>query len=363
MLDESAWESGAMSNARFRLGLVVGKFAPLHLGHEMVIARAAECCERVLVLSYSKPSPEGCGVPQRRAWLEMRFPARDKFDVRVLDDEQVAASCLARHVVPREMPRDDEPEGAVHQAYLVWLLHEVLGCHPDAMFGSEDYVHACAALMGRAAGGSVEPVVVDLERVRVPVRATEVRRDPIRYRRFLAPEVASTFVRRVGLIGGESTGKTSLARALAERLGTTWVAEYGRERWELQGGRLSELDLLAIAEEQIRREDAALGRAHGWLVCDTTPWTTLGYAHWMFGRADQRLETLARRRYDRLVLCAPDFEFVQDGTRRDSRFRQRQHAWYLDGIRSSGSPWFFAEGPIDSRVDAIVRWLGVATEG
>lgn len=362
MHGEYAWESGAMSRARFRLGLVVGKFAPLHLGHEMVIARAAECCERVLVLSYSKPSPEGCGLLQRRAWLEMRFPSREKFDVRVLDDEEVAASCLARHVVPREMPRDDDPDGTVHQAYLVWLLHDVLGCRPDAMFGSEDYVHACAALIGRVGGSRVEPMVVDLERSSVPVRATQVRRDPIGYRRFLAPEVASTFVRRVGLIGGESTGKTSLARALAERLGTTWVAEYGRERWELQDGHLSEADLLAIAEEQIRREDAALGRARGWLVCDTTPWTTLGYAHWMFGRADQRLESIARRRYDRLVLCAPDFQFVQDGTRRDSDFRQQQHAWYLQGIRSRGSPWILAEGSIDSRVDEIVRWLGVAPE-
>jgi HTH-type transcriptional repressor of NAD biosynthesis genes len=349
-----------MTVPRFRLGLVVGKFAPLHLGHELLLARAGDCCERVLVLSYAKPAPEGCGVAQRRAWFNARFTDRSRFDVRVLDEEQVAVECSARGVTPREMPRDDEPDGRVHQAYLAWLLSEVIGCHPDAMFGSEHYVHSCAALIGVVGGCHVEPVIVDLERVQVPIRATEVRRDPIGNGQFLSHEVASTFVRRVALVGGESSGKTSLACALAERMGTTWVHEYGRERWEAQGGSLSEADLLEIAEEQVRREETALTRARGWLVCDTTPWTTLGYAQWMFGRADPRLESIARRRYDRLVLCAPDFDFVQDGTRRGPEFRQQQHDWYLAGIAAIGSPWVLAEGPMKSRVESVVRWLGDA---
>ena len=50
----------------------------------------------------------------------------------------------------------------------------------------------------------------------------------------------------------------------------------------------------------------------------------------MFGRADSTLPMLAMRPYDHYVLCSPDFEFVQDGTRRDSRLRERQHAWYLE---------------------------------
>jgi nicotinamide riboside kinase len=39
-------------------------------------------------------------------------------------------------------------------------------------------------------------------------------------------------VRRIALLGGESSGKTTLARALAQSLGTSWVPEYGRQRWE-----------------------------------------------------------------------------------------------------------------------------------
>jgi nicotinamide riboside kinase len=47
-----------------------------------------------------------------------------------------------------------------------------------------------------------------------------------------APQVYADHVQRVAFIGGESSGKTTLARVLAERLQTVWVPEYGRTLWE-----------------------------------------------------------------------------------------------------------------------------------
>ena len=346
-----------MSPTRFDLGLVVGKFAPLHLGHEWLITQAAARCDRVLVLSYAKPSPEGCNVERRRIWLAARFPDLAKFELLVLDDAAVSAACASRGIEAREMPRDDVPDDAVHQAWLAWLLSEVLERCPSAMFGSEAYVPGCAATLGRALGRKVEAVMGDPRRIRVPVRATDIRRDPVAGRRFLSAEVAATFVRRIALLGGESTGKTTLARALAERIGTSWVAEYGRERWEAQGGQLTDADLLAIGQEQVRREEAAMEHANGWLVCDTTPLTTFGYAHWMFGRADRHLETLSRRTYDRFLLCSPDFEFVQDGTRREPGFRDEQQRWYREQLCTSPAAWMEVCGSVESRVEATVRWL------
>src|SRR5581483_9617149 len=46
---------------------------------------------------------------------------------------------------------------------------------------------------------------------------------------FLEPPVRAYYARRICLIGAESTGKTTLARALAEHYQTVWVPEYGRE--------------------------------------------------------------------------------------------------------------------------------------
>ena len=60
-----------------------------------------------------------------------------------------------------------------------------------------------------------------------------------------------------------------------------------------------------------------------WLICDSSPFTSLLYSPCPVESWPQ-LEQLANRHYDHVILCATDFEFVQDGTRRDAVFRQYQ---------------------------------------
>ena len=330
---------------RFALGLVVGKFAPLHRGHELLVARAAEACERLLILSYTQPEFERCGVDARRAWMAARWPAHECL---AIDDAWLQAACEGRGIDFRAIPHNAEDD-ATQQDFLAWLLRDVLQRRPDAMFCSEAYGPPCAARLSRALAHPVRAVLVDPARVQVPISATRLRAGEAGAP-WLAPEVHAAFVRRVVLLGGESTGKTTLAAALAERLDEPWVAEYGRELWERRGGVLDEADLRAIGREQARREDAAAATARSVLVCDTSPLTTLGYGLWMFGRLDPELERLAQRRCDLVVLCQPDFAFVQDGTRQEPAFRLRQHAWYLERLASAGLPVIEAAGPLEQRV-------------
>lgn len=337
---------------RYRLGLVVGKFSPLHNGHEWLVRQAAAQCGHLLIISYSKPEYDRCDVERRRQWLAARFPEHECW---VIDDASLTLTCRRSGIVPRLIPLNTA-EDAIQQDWLAWLLGVVLQRKPDAMFCSEDYGPSCAETLSRMLGTKVATVVVDRERVHVPICASAIRRLPEIARLWTAPEVAAAFIRRIVLLGGESSGKTTLAAALAERLNTCWVAEYGRELWEAQGG-LEESDLLKIAREQIRREEAVMPSARSWVVCDTSPLTTYGYAGWMFGRIDPELSRLARRRYDATVLCEPDFDFVQDGTRRDESFRTRQHDWYCQQLREKNTPWLAVGGSTDQRVESVVTWL------
>ena len=173
----------------------------------------------------------------------------------------------------------------------------------------------------------------------------------------MQPPPEARGVRRLALLGGESSGKTTLARALAAALGTAWVPEYGRELWEQLRRTLSADELVEVARTQIAREDGAAAQARGWLVCDTTPLTTLQYCLHDHGHAPPELQALARRRYDLTVLCLPDFDFVQDGCRRDDGFRNAQHAWTLARLAEHGVQPLVVRGSAVERQAQVLAQL------
>lgn len=344
---------------RFSTGLVVGKFSPLHRGHQALIEHALARCDRVLLLSWSQPEFSGCEAARRDAWLEALYPQLTRL---VLDDARLAAECAQRGVPARRLPANLDDDAA-QRAFVAWVCSALWGIRVDAVFTSESYGDGFAAALQEtfsAEAGQRWPVAhvcLDLARHLVPVSGTALRRDPHALRGFLEPRVYADFVGRVGLLGGESTGKSTLAAALATRLQTGWVAEFGREHWEARRGALAYDDLLHIAQVQVVREDAQAGHANRWLICDTTPLTTFLYCQEMFGRTDPALQALAQRPYDMVFLCAADFPFVQDGTRRDDDFRLAQQRAYEETLSARGIPFTPLTGPVDARVEQAVQAL------
>ncbi|MET3010118.1 AAA family ATPase [Stenotrophomonas koreensis] len=257
---------------RFRLGLVVGKFSPLHQGHEYLIEHARRQCRQVLLLSWSVPELAGCDARRRQRWLRQRFPG---LLCVVLDERRLERLCQQRGQAPRRLPVNSASDQE-QQAFTAWLCADLLGLALDAVFSSEAY-----------------------------------------------------------------------------------GAPYGREHWEQRGGRLDMADLQQIARVQQQREDTLAADGGRWLVCDTTALTTLGYAGWLFAASTPGLRRrAAQRRYAHLLLCAPDFVFVQDGTRQDAGFRARQHAWYVQELTRRRLPWTLLEGPLAQRLARACSVLG-----
>jgi NadR type nicotinamide-nucleotide adenylyltransferase len=337
---------------RFRRGLVVGKFCPLHRGHMALIDAALEACEDVLVISYTKPGFAGCERAVRDAWLAELYPQVERL---VIDEDSLPALCRERGIAPLPFPANDATD-AVQRAFCAWLCLDVCGVQADAVFTSEDYGDGFAAALtscfaARAARPApVAHVCVDRARTRIPVSGTAIRSDPHGHRAFLDPRVYAHFVERVCLLGGESSGKTTLAAALAERLGTVWVPEVGRARWEEQGGRLDFPDMRIIAQDQLALEDRLARQAQRYLICDSSALTTAFYSEHDYGEIDPVVRLLATRPYAHTFVCAPDFPFVQDGTRRDAAFRERQHRWYLKTLDRAGIAYTVLHGALEARV-------------
>ena len=225
------------------------------------------------------------------------------------------------------------------------------------MYTGEDYGDGFAQALATCFGAPVRHERLERALDVGQACGTQLRADPHAHRRGLAPQVYAGYVQRVAFIGGESSGKTTLARMMAERLQTAWVPEYGRTLWEQQGGELTPDDLLRIAMAQPQHEDEAARHAHRWLFCDTTPLVTLGYSGWMFGTAPEPLRQAARRRYDLQFLCAPDIPFDQDGTRVGEAFRAQQHAWYLRELEARGVDYVLLEGGLEARIARVQREL------
>ncbi len=162
-------------------------------------------------------------------------------------------------------------------------------------------------------------------------------------------------VKRVCLLGAESTGKTTLARGLAERFETVWNPEYGRPYTEIgrpAGRPWTSWEFTHIARIHCWYEDFLAGLARRVLFSDTDAFTTAVFHEVYLGTPATGFDELVNRRYDLFLVCGLDAPWRHDGVREFEAQRQSMHERYLHRARESGSPWLLVEGSLDVRLDA-----------
>ncbi len=326
---------------RYKTGLCIGKFYPPHEGHHHLIDVAVAQCGKVFVMFCWKPE-HTIPAEVREAALRERHP-----------DAEIVA-------VPDTLGDDDTAGWAEHTV-------RMLGHAPEAVFTSEDYGEPYAKLMGSA------HVMVDRSRTAFPCSGTMVRENPYACWRWLGPVMRAYFARRVCLVGAESTGKTTLAAALAERYGTEWVPEYGREycerKWEhgyVETWTTEEF--VHIAAEQCLREDEAARHANKVLICDTDAFaTSIWHRRYMDGRRAAEIDRIAAaRRCDLYLLTGDEIPFTQDGLRDGEHIRHWMHQEFERELAARNRPWRLLTGSLEARlaqacelVDSLIQSTGM----
>ena len=166
-------------------------------------------------------------------------------------------------------------------------------------------------------------------------------------------------VRRVAILGAESTGKSTLAAALAVHYNTVWVPEYLREFVVTHGRVPFEQDQFGIARVQMEREHAAAARASRFLFCDTTPFMTAIYSGVYWGRVDPQLAALdAAYDYALTLVATPDVPWVADGLQRESEaVRLEVHQALIDKLARRGIAYTLLTGAIEQRLPQAQRVL------
>lgn len=158
-------------------GLFIGKFAPLHAGHQSVIELARDECDELIVMIYDVPDVINIPASKRAEWITSLYP-----DVTV----EVAWTG------PTSSSKSSETTEEDHEKYVKQRLSD----HDfDKFYSSEFY----GGHMSEALGA--EDRRVDPDREEVPISATEIRDDPYSNREFLEDIVYRDVVNRVALVG------------------------------------------------------------------------------------------------------------------------------------------------------------------
>jgi NadR type nicotinamide-nucleotide adenylyltransferase len=163
----------------------------------------------------------------------------------------------------------------------------------------------------------------------------------------------SDTVKRVCLFGAESTGKTTLAHALATEYDTLWNPEYGRPYTEIgrpPGQPWTTWEFTHIARIQCWYEDFLASSANAVLFCDTDAFTTAVFHEVYLGRPAVGFDELLDRHYDAYLVCGLDAPFSHDGIREFEERRAWMHERYLERARTSASPWLLLEGSLEERL-------------
>ena len=336
---------------RYRLGLVVGKFYPPHAGHHLLIDAAAAACDRVIVV-VAPSSGESIPLEDRLTWLREAHPPHVKFVGRY-DDHPV--------------DYDDPLAWDRHVA----VFRSAAGVdRVDAVFSSEAYGPELARRFG------AEAVTVDLGRDRVPVSGTAVRADPVAHWHLLGPGVRGRLARRVVVVGAESTGTTTIARALARHYrlrggvwaATRWVPEFGRELTvrkleELRRERPSAViedvvwgraDFVTVADEQNAAEDRAARAGSPVLFGDTDALATTIWEERYLGSGSAAVRARVRRPDLYLLTHHDGVPFEDDGLRDGEAIRGWMTARFEAELRAAGVPHVILTGGYAQRLRAAV---------
>ncbi len=315
-----------------RRGLTLGKFAPFHRGHQLLIETALGEVDELVVMVYAT---DVIDVPLqvRAGWIRKRYPS-----VKIIEAWDGPDGY------------GDTPEICREQEN--YILQKLNGLRITHFYSSEfygDHVSRALGAMDRRVDGA---------RASVPVSGTLLREDYFAGREYMDPLVYADLITKVCFMGAPSTGKTTLSRTLADRHNTLWMPEYGAEYWLAHNvdRRITLAQFEQIAPEHNRREDALTRDARKYLFCDTNPITTYVFAkdyHGVVGPMLTRMAQEAEKRYDLFFLCDADIPYADTWDRSGDQKRKWFQEQIIGDLAERKVPYFRVSGTLEDRVSQV----------
>jgi len=318
-------------------GLTLGKYAPLHKGHQLVIETALAEMDELLLIIYDSPETTTVPLTVRSNWIRNLYP-----QIQVIEAWDGPTAVGASPQIKK-----------MHEDYILNQLQiqDVTHFYSSEFYGE----HMSIAL-------NAVNRLVDHDRQTIPISGSTIRGNPFVYRDYLHPTVYRDLITNIVFLGAPSTGKTTIATQLATIYNTVWMPEYGRTYWETHHHerRLSLDQLVEIAEEHLVREEALFQQANRYLFTDTNALTTAMFSLAYHGKIAPRLLALAQKamsRYDLVFLCDTDIPYDDTWDRSGEAQRYTFQKQIVSDLVVRKLPFIVLQGDLQTRIQQVQQIL------
>jgi len=311
-------------------GLILGKFMPLHKGHLALVDFAIkQCNELFILLCYTKN--ESINGIEREGWLRSAVAIYPNVNVisYLYDETELPNTSVSSEAVSLQWSR---------------VIKNILP-DTDTIFTSETYGDYLAKFL------NIRHIPFDVERKAIPVSASAILANPLLNWDFIAEIAKPYFVKKIVLLGTESTGKSTLTKKLAEFFAADFVPEMAREILEKTED-CKPKHLVRIAEMHAKAILTKTKSAKRLLFIDTDINITKSYSKYLFNETlevSEWIEEVNKAHF--YIFLEPDCEFVQDGTRLPNEERNKLSIFHKEQLKQKGIAYFSIYGNWLERFD------------
>lgn len=313
-----------------KIGVFFGTLAPMHVGHQAEIYKAAALNDGVVVIASGYTNDRGyqIGLSVEKRFRYLREAFSDETDIKV--------DYINEDNIPMMPDGWDEWTRIIVET----VKRNIVNKDATITFytGEKDYKNQLETRLPK--NGQFKVSLMD--RTVLKISATDIRKDPIGNWDYINRVFRRHFAKKVTVMGSASTGKSTLVRRLARTSNSPFSEEYAREYQEKSNVSDEELvvkDYIRLIQGQYDTNSREINSPanNGLTIFDTDAMVTKVYADmWLNDVDNAQLKplfdnTIGEELIDLILLIPPVTPYVDDGFRNmttsdnDSRWAFHRH--------------------------------------
>ena len=162
---------------------------------------------------------------------------------------------------------------------------------------------------------------------------------------------------RIAITGPESSGKTTLAKALSEHYAVSYIPEFARTYLEETEGKYEQSDLDTIAQGQLK---SLVSSKDNIVICDTDFSVLEIWSEYKYKNTSELIKKLVRKElFDLHILCSPDIPWEEDSLRENQNSREELFELYKESLNRYNKNFIVVNGSAKNRLEKSLQAIDI----